>query len=160
MGVLRFYLALATTLIRDSQQVTTAPLDELAAAYSDFAYIGNRKSLESLVRSEATQLKERLEAINRKVIARHKLREPEIVSLVEVVRATDDPAHVIQNWLGRDWIKDSGVFPDFLLGSDVNETLGNGALLELKDSKEASIASFNSTIPTRYKSFDNPHRPH
>lgn len=44
-------------------------------------------------------------------------------------------------------------FPDFMLKSSVNNgTLINGSILELKDSKGGSIASFNSTIPTKTKS--------
>lgn len=44
-------------------------------------------------------------------------------------------------------------FPDFMLKSTVsNSILTNGSVLELKDSKGGSIASFNSTIPTKTKS--------
>ncbi|WMT50192.1 MAG: hypothetical protein RE472_04275 [Thermoplasmatales archaeon] len=44
-------------------------------------------------------------------------------------------------------------FPDFMLKSAVRNTLlMNGSVLELKDSKGGSIASFNSTIPTKTKS--------
>jgi hypothetical protein len=44
-------------------------------------------------------------------------------------------------------------FPDFILQSKVtNRELVNGSILELKDSKGGSIASFNSTIPTKTKS--------
>ncbi|MBM4078012.1 MAG: hypothetical protein FJ267_20475 [Planctomycetes bacterium] len=56
-------------------------------------------------------------------------------------------------WFGQPkWETGSGIFPDFLLGLDQQSTFGNGALLELKDSKGDAVASFNSTIPTRYKS--------
>ena len=44
-------------------------------------------------------------------------------------------------------------FPDFILQSKkTNKQLVNGSILELKDSKGGSIASFNSTIPTKTKS--------
>ncbi|MEM0134433.1 MAG: hypothetical protein QXU18_04290 [Thermoplasmatales archaeon] len=44
-------------------------------------------------------------------------------------------------------------FPDFMFKTTVNKgILTNGSILELKDSKGGSIASFNSTIPTKTKS--------
>jgi len=55
-------------------------------------------------------------------------------------------------WFGRgDWDKDSGAFPDFVLGCEAHNPVGNGALLELKDSKGKQIASFNSTLPSACK---------
>jgi hypothetical protein len=46
-------------------------------------------------------------------------------------------------------------FPDFLFKVKKEDNkLTNGSLLELKDSKGGSIASFNSTLPTKYKSLD------
>ena len=64
------------------------------------------------------------------------------------------------------WLKDQGIekrilysesqqFPDFLfkITKHGDEFLG-GSLIELKDSKGGSIASFNSTIPTKYKSLE------
>ncbi len=49
----------------------------------------------------------------------------------------------------------SDQFPDFLFKTNIyNGNLNRGSLLELKDSKSGSIASFNSTIPTRYKSLN------
>ncbi len=65
-----------------------------------------------------------------------------------------------------DWMKAQGIderilyskseqFPDFLLKVRRQENkLTCGSLLELKDSKGGSIASFNSTLPTKYKSLD------
>ncbi len=55
----------------------------------------------------------------------------------------------------RDGLKyaSSQQFPDFLMKTAlVNGQLTNGSVLELKDSKGGSIASFNSTIPTKTKS--------
>ena len=46
-------------------------------------------------------------------------------------------------------------FPDFIF--KVKKHTGKlicGSLLELKDSKGGSIASFNSTLPTKYKTFE------
>jgi hypothetical protein len=46
-------------------------------------------------------------------------------------------------------------FPDFLFKLKTqDDELCGGSILELKDSKGGSIASFNSTIPTKYKSLD------
>jgi hypothetical protein len=64
------------------------------------------------------------------------------------------------------WIKSKGItqnllyskseqFPDFMF--KVRKHFGKlfcGSLLELKDSKGGNIASFNSTLPTKYKSLD------
>lgn len=155
MGVLRLFGALAQHLSRDSERATLASLDGLAAAYNDFAYIGNRKSLDKLVRDEAVQLRRRLDALRAKELTRLESYDASTVSLVKTVRSKNDLSLLIQEWLGKDWGKDSGVFPDFLLSSRGKMGLGDGALLELKDSKEASIASFNSTIPTRYKSLED-----
>jgi hypothetical protein len=65
-----------------------------------------------------------------------------------------------------DWMKVQGIdehilysksehFPDFMFKCKKQQTeLACGSLLELKDSKGGSIASFNSTLPTKYKSLD------
>jgi len=46
-------------------------------------------------------------------------------------------------------------FPDFMFKVIKHEDkLTRGSLLELKDSKGGSIASFNSTLPTKYKSLE------
>ncbi|MCS6772982.1 MAG: hypothetical protein NZ693_02580, partial [Thermoflexales bacterium] len=55
-------------------------------------------------------------------------------------------------WYGRsDWRVDSGAFPDFVLAWEERGILGDGALVELKDSRDQSIASFNSTLPSARK---------
>jgi len=68
--------------------------------------------------------------------------------------------------LSVDWLKNQGIqkgllysqsqhFPDFLF--KVKRQNGKficGSLIELKDSKGGSVSSFNSTIPTRYKSLE------
>ncbi len=49
----------------------------------------------------------------------------------------------------------SDQFPDFMFKIGKSEgNLYGGSLLELKDSGSGSIASFNSTIPTKYKSLN------
>ncbi|AHF81287.1 hypothetical protein [Thermococcus paralvinellae] len=52
----------------------------------------------------------------------------------------------------KDLYTDSQAFPDFMFKSisQDNQLIG-GEILELKDSKGGGIASFNSTIPTEYK---------
>jgi len=55
-------------------------------------------------------------------------------------------------WFGtNNWNRDSGAFPDFVLACESHNPFGNGALLELKDSKGKQIASFNSTLPSAKK---------
>lgn len=55
-------------------------------------------------------------------------------------------------WFGKkDWQAKSDVFPDFVLAYEGSRTVGDGALLELKDSKKAGIASFNSMLPSARK---------
>jgi len=50
---------------------------------------------------------------------------------------------------------ESQEFPDFLFRvRKQDDRLIGGSLLELKDSKGGSIASFNSTIPTKYKTLE------
>jgi hypothetical protein len=68
--------------------------------------------------------------------------------------------------LSEDWLKKQGIgkkllysqsqhFPDFLFKvKKQREKYIGGSLLELKDSKGGSIASFNSTIPTKYKNLE------
>ena len=47
----------------------------------------------------------------------------------------------------------SNLFPDFMFkAKERNGNFDGGSILELKDSKSNSIASFNSTIPTKFKS--------
>jgi hypothetical protein len=77
---------------------------------------------------------------------------------------------VTKNWFEDEkqfvsWIKSrvnekllyskSEQFPDFLFKTrKYADELICGSLLELKDSKGGSVASFNSTLPTRYKSLE------
>jgi hypothetical protein len=80
--------------------------------------------------------------------------------------AKEKYGHDFWGELNKDWLKSQGIeerllysesaqFPDFLFkvrkGQD---KLICGSLLELKDSKSGSIASFNSTLPTKYKSLE------
>lgn len=154
MGALEFFASVVRVLHANPQGATGDGLDEIAANAKHFSYIGNRKTLSSLVRQEADELLQRLCAIPDKRLEALKDTEPALVEMVRAIRskASRQEFDVAGDWLGREWEKDSGVFPDFLLALDDSATFGNGALLELKDSKGDSIASFNSTIPTRFKS--------
>lgn len=154
MGVLRFFSSVVRALDVNPSSATTDGLDEIAASAKWFSYIGNRKTLRSLVQQEANELLQRLCAIPNKRLETYNDREPALVETIRAIRskASQQEFDIADYWLGRQWEKDSGVFPDFLLALDDNTTFGNGALLELKDSKGDSIASFNSTIPTRLKS--------
>jgi hypothetical protein len=80
--------------------------------------------------------------------------EPSLIQTIQAIKskAANPKFDIASDWFGREWEKDSGVFPDFLLALDGIATFGNGALLELKDSGSDRITSFNSTIPTRVKS--------
>jgi len=65
------------------------------------------------------------------------------------------------DWIRTQWLDEkilyskSEQFPDFLFKVRRQEDkLVCGSLLELKDSKGGSIASFNSTLPSKYKSLE------
>jgi hypothetical protein len=154
MGVLRFFASVIRVLHANPQDATDVGLDEIAANAKRFSYIGNRKTLNSLVRQEADELLQRLCTIPEKRLEALKDTEPALVEMVRAIKSkTSRQGFDVANaWFGSQWEKDSGVFPDFLLALDDTATFGNGALLELKASKGDSIASFNSTIPTRFKS--------
>ena len=74
--------------------------------------------------------------------------------------------HDLWSNLNKSWLKSQGIderllyskseqFPDFLFKvTKQGGKLSCGNLLELKDSKSGSIASFNSTLPTKYKSLE------
>lgn len=160
MGVLKFFTSVVRVLHSNPQSATSDGLGEIAANAKGFSYIGNRKTLNSLVREEAEQLLRRLCAIPDKRLEALKDTEPLLVQMIQTIRtrALHQGFAVVNSWFGSDWEKESGVFPDFLLGLDDAPTFGNGVLLELKDSVSDAIASFNSTIPTRFKSLEDVYR--
>jgi len=117
MGVFKLFFRIAHYLNENPHQLASASLEDTAAQYHPYAYIGARKSLHEFVREQAQEV-------------------------------GIDPAQ----WFGTDeWQKDSGAFPDFVLACEPHNPLGNGALLELKDSASDQIASFNSTLPSARK---------
>lgn len=156
MGVLRFFASIVRTLDLNPQSATSSGLDEIAANAKQFSYIGNRKTLSWLVREEAEELAQRLGAIPDKRLDALKDQDSALVKRMQTMKMLrQQGSDIVGKWFGNQWEKDSGVFPDFLLGLDANATFGNGALIELKDSKGDSIASFNSTVPTRFKSLND-----
>jgi hypothetical protein len=117
MGVCKLFFRIAHYLHENPHQLASASLEDIAAQYRPYAYIGARKSLHEFVQEQAQE-----------------------VSI--------DPAQ----WFGtKKWQSDSGAFPDFVLACEPHSPLGNGALLELKDSAGDQIASFNSTLPSARK---------
>lgn len=158
MGILNLFAKLALSLQSDPSLSNAPALEQLVAGQAPFAYIGNRASLRESVLSDAVALQARILKLSPAEILRASAQRPELANYIENVRARLSQNSIVSDWLGREWEKDSGVFPDFLLALDSKPTFGNGALLELKDSKGAAISSFNSTIPTRYKSLEDTRR--
>ncbi len=157
MGVLRLFGSIIQTLHANPRRATEDGLDKIAANARRFSYIGNRKTLSKSVRQEAEELAQRLRALPTRGLESADRTLAETIKAIKR-NAADATNDIIYDWLGREWEKDSGIFPDFLLALDESATFANGALLELKDSKGDSIASFNSTIPTRLKSLKDVRR--
>jgi hypothetical protein len=117
MGICKLFFRIAHYLNENLDQLAKASLEDIAARYRPYAYIGARKHLREFVQEQAQEI-------------------------------GIDPAQ----WFGtNEWQKDSGAFPDFVLACEPHSPLGNGALLELKDSAGDQIASFNSTLPSARK---------
>ncbi len=154
MGVLKLFASIVHTLYDNPSRASEDGLDEIAANAKGFAYIGNRRTLSNLVREEANELTERLRAIPDGRLEKLATTDSLLIQRIRAFRknAEETKFDIVNYWYSREWEKDSGIFPDFLLALDDGATFGNGALLELKDSKNDNIASFNSTIPTRFKS--------
>jgi hypothetical protein len=117
MGVCKLFFRIAHYLHENPHQLASASLEDIAAQYRPYAYIGARKHLREFVQERAQEV-------------------------------GIDPA----KWFGtKKWQSNSGAFPDFVLACEPHSPLGNGALLELKDSAGDQIASFNSTLPSARK---------
>jgi hypothetical protein len=117
MGICKLFFRIAHYLNENLDQLAKASLEDIAAQYRPYAYIGARKHLREFVQEQAQEV-------------------------------GIDPAQ----WFGtKKWQSDSGAFPDFVLACEPHSPLGNGALLELKDSAGDQIASFNSTLPSARK---------
>ncbi len=124
MAIFRLYFDILKYLNTNPQLLHTEKLEVIAASYGDYAYYGARKTLQSHVSARAKALQ-------------HLIHKNE--------------SQTLQEWYGKDWAKDSGSFPDFVLECQGVDLLGDGALIELKDSEGEAIASFNSTLPEKRK---------
>lgn len=125
MAILKVFLRFAESLLQDSTSATALSLDKIAISYEEYAYIGARASLKAEVLERASHIPN---------------------------SETMTPEESAKKWYGgKNWEKESGVFPDFVFGFEGEGGVGDGALLELKDSKDVSIASFNSTLPISRK---------
>lgn len=121
--------------IRRRQTNLSSSLDEivLKASKSNLAYIDNRRDAkekygfdfwEGIKRQFSTSLK-----------------------FIERMKEIGIEEHIFYS--------KSEQFPDFVFKVKKKENkLTGGSLLELKDSKGGNIASFNSTLPTKYKTLD------
>ena len=130
-------------------------LDELAVGYNNFAYVGDRKLLSKSIRAWAKELQKRLLNVSDVEIDRLVGANNELADALRTLKRKKDFKNfeMAAEWFAQPkWETSSGIFSDFLLGLDQQSTFGNGALLELEDSKGDAVASFNSTIPTRRKS--------
>jgi len=153
MGVFRFYAALLGELKESPEDAIGKSLDELAGVCGDFAYIGSRRSLRTIVLEQARRLQQKLQQVEQCCWQQATQIQPQLLQRLQRCKDGVSFEEVAAAWFGRrDWAKDSGVFPDFVLALDNTPTFGNGSILELKDSDGSNIASFNSTIPTRFKS--------
>ncbi|GBC99604.1 hypothetical protein HRbin17_02133 [bacterium HR17] len=155
MGILRLYVTLLRCLAAQPDNAIQKSLDEIAGGYGDFAYIGSRRTLQSIVLKQAGLLHQRLQNFDKRFYDEVAQKQPALFKRLAVCRDDSDSRKVAAAWYGRgDWAKDSGVFPDFVLALDDLETFGNGAILELKDSNGSNIASFNSTSPLVSKALE------
>ena len=100
MGICKLFFRIAHYLNENLDQLAKASLEDIAAQYRPYAYIGARESLHEFVQEQAQEV-------------------------------GIDPAQWFDT---NEWQKDSGAFPDFVLACEPHSPLGNGALLELKDS--------------------------
>ncbi len=155
MGILKLFVTLAQRLAVSPSDAVEKGLDHLSGCYQHFAYIGSRRSLRNVVLKHAKFLHQRIQGID---LDRCKIVSQGLAKLIRRLsdcQRSSDPEMIAAAWYGRkEWDKDSGVFPDFVLALDDGQPFGNGAILELKDSTGSAVSSFNSTIPTRFKSLE------
>lgn len=138
MGIVKCFLSMVSKLRNAEVALTTSPLDALIADYGHYAYVGNRCQLRRTVLELSSRLRSRLS---------------QVLGVDHPPESASDEEWAAW-WYGRkNWDKSSGAFPDFVLACVGEEAdyYWRGALLELKDSKGASVASFNSTLPSSVK---------
>ncbi len=126
MAIFRMFADIVSAL--NLEELTSASLDKIACAHAGYAYYGNRRTLKDEIRRRVVDIRQRNKNCS-------------------LTTLPDDDETLVQEWFqGRNWEKDSGSFPDFVLEYTGTGLLGDGAIIELKDSKGGQIASFNSTI--------------
>jgi hypothetical protein len=153
VSVFRLFASTVSVLHARPGNAIKSSLDELASSYGKFAYVGDRKTLGKFVRAWAKELQKRLLEVSDAEIDR--LADDDLANVLRTLKRKKDSKkfEMAAEWFGQPkWETGSGIFPDLLLALDPQATFGNGALIEMKDSKGDAVASFNSTIPTRYKS--------
>lgn len=155
MGVFNLFVSIVGALQTRPALTTQASLDELAARYGKFAYVGDRKALGKFVRAWSRELQKRLLNVSDAEIERLSETNADLANALKTIKRkkNTEKFEMAAEWFAqKKWESSSGIFPDLLLALDKQSTFGNGALLELKNSKGDAVASFNSTIPTRHKS--------
>lgn len=143
MGIFRMFFEIAHGISQDCSALANRSLEWIATFYAPYAYIGSRKTLEQFVLKSAERLA---------------CPHPDNGNTSPTPSKVPDSREIeekVEWWYGtKQWKRDSGAFPDFVLACDLEETYGNGAIIELKDSQSGSVASVNSTIPSARKSID------
>ncbi|HZQ10948.1 MAG TPA: hypothetical protein VFD70_30525 [Anaerolineae bacterium] len=155
MAILNLCLDLAYSLQESPNRAVADNLDELFVGSSEFSYVGNRKGLNQLVISWMGQVREKILELTeeeKSLISQNPDLDGVVRRLQSKIRTSQSISELVEAFFGAGWQRNSGAYPDFILASENKNLLGDGAILELKDSKGAQIASFNSTIPTRFKS--------
>ncbi len=132
MAIFRMFADILAS-ISGVSDICTQKLEHIAATHSHFAYYGNRKDLKEKILERVSDIRQRNQNCDSDELP-------------------DEKEKVVRQWFRKKaWATNSGSFPDFVLEWQDNGLLGDGAIIELKDSKGAQIASFNSTLPEAKK---------
>lgn len=131
MGIFRLFLNIAEYLHKNPHAICSKSLEELCTCYIPYSYISNRRSLQAFLNKNLMYLP--------------------LDKIPPSLRGAS-PSELVYWWIGGEKnLTNSGLFPDFILMWQGTKTLGDGAILELKDSGGRGIASFNSTLPSAKK---------
>lgn len=157
MGIVSLFMSLAVSLKRSPALAYEGKLEQPFDDTIPFAYIGNRRSLVNLVLPQMSRIRERVMELDTSELENLASSHSPLAEVVSRLGTSsnrrpanyEDMARIVY---GLDSQKDSGAYPDFIPSLNDTRILGDGAVLELKDSVGQQIASFNSTIPTRFKS--------
>jgi hypothetical protein len=154
MGVVRLFTSLVETVSRSSETAASDKLEHLVSTYRDFAYLGARRTLADLVVVESQRLAERIARLTAPDLERLARRDPALgrkvaraqTAMRDQTRARVDPAEV---WFGRNWQKESGLFPDFVLAADVAPTFAKSLkdVGEIMGSNAISAAATIRDLP-------------